>query len=1065
MGVVRGSVYERNEDGSIGERIGGAEITFQAESSDHVETVVADADGSYGIELPADRYVASATAEGYKDFSTAPGYVVVPESDVQTFNVFMKAGGGSAGGGPTIADFAPVSGHGGTKLTISGTGFAAVREDNEVTVGGKPARVIEASSSKLEVLLANDVRTGSVEVTVDGKTGTAPGQFTVKPYPEAGAGEDGPPIYFAGDGQAGARPGDTGASAGRGAGGLDASGTTDVLVSLVKPTDVSPSDGSAARQDVVDKWDTVDTYFDQASYGAMGVDTTVTSDWQELAGDEDTYVDYRSDSEDPDDPWESNVKPGVIKRLRAEAAQAAEDEGYSLDDYDAFVATLFLDGSFIRAWNVGGKQDFSFSDADAGVDVDISLSSEVNTMLLNETADWGRCAHELAHGLVNTPPNLDADGNAVLDEDVYDSSLVPTSVASAERFDLMGAHDTHPLFSAYFMTQLGWYDDSNSKHVRTMQWDKNQTSETFEVVAHGDATNGNTNRCHVVEIEVSDGLSYFVEVRQRPTGSDQVFDDSIPLDGASNQGGVVVTKVLTDTVESNQVMRFLTLLHDDIRDDAGNIDVHVLDQGDTATDATRDLEIEVTNHGVETDPLVCEVTVEWAQNVEPDPDSNFNLTIQPWNTDSWETPDIWIDRKPYGDFDRDKDSEGRPKGNGDKPLPVSEVDASDRDKAIHRFTARIENEGTEKAENVDVTYATVDPPGVGDNGNWAPLQTVTIPEIPADDSVDEYVEWIPVVGDHTCLKVEIAKQRGEKAFGKNRAQENIFEFEAKSESMPQAVTMETAVRNPLDREAVVLLTARNVPDGYAVHFPHQWLWLDAKAERTHEFTVVPTEDYSWYGDVYGAEKTAPIRLDGAIAHHYSQQVSPGTVPPSWLEPIGGVTVSVTPKRTVDLELEVAERDGTTVVLTGTMTPAMDDQRVSVGVRGPRDGYQVAETTTDSGGGFSVRMDLADPIEGRRGSEVGDFVPGNYRGQAFTISAADAASTESNLVHFEMTEDPDVEIRDPEVQPNEGIVAVIEDITTTVTRIVTGAFSQFTGGDRTPQKREDDEEDDDSILNL
>jgi hypothetical protein len=1064
MGTVRGSVYERTETGGIGQSIGGAEITFQAESSDRVETVIADADGTYGISLPADRYVASATYEGYEDFSTAPGFVVVSETGVQTFNVFMKPGRESTStGGPTVTDFAPVSGHGGTKLTISGTGFSPVPSENEVVVGGKPARVIEAKSSRLEVLVDSGAQTGPVDVTVAGGTDTGPGEFTVEPYPDPAAGEDGPPIHFAGDGQPGERPGGTGAAAGagRGAGDLSASGTTDVLVSLVRPTDKSPSDGSAARQNVVDKWDSVDTYFEQASYGDMTVNTTVTGDWHELTGDEDTYVDYRSDREDPDDPWESNVKPGVTGRLRAEAAQAAVDEGYDLGEFDAFVATLFLNGSFIRAWNLGGKQNFSYSDSSSGVDIDISLDSEVNTMLLNETADWGRCAHELAHGLVNAPANLDADGSAVLDEDIYDSSLVPDSAASAEQFDLMGAHDDHPLFSAYFMTQLDWYEDDNTHHVRTIEWDDNATSKTYEIVAHGDKANTNNSRCHVVEIEVSDGLSYFVEVRQRPTDGDQVFDDSIPLDGVPDQGGVVVTKVLSDTVESNQVMRFLTLLHDDARDADGTIDVEVLGEGDTATDATRDIEIEVTTHGVETDPLICEVSVEWAQNIDPDPDSNFNLTIEPWDTDTWETPDIWVDRKPYGSFDNEKDAAGRPKGNGDTPLPASEVDDSERDKAIHRFTARIENEGSEKAENVDVTYATVDPPGVGDNGNWAPIRTVTIPEIDADDYVEEYVEWVPVVGEHTCLKVEIARQQGEKAFGKNRAQENIFDFEAKAESIPATVTMETAVRNPLDRQALVLLTARNVPEGYVVHFPHQWLWLDAHEERTHELTVVPTQDYSNYLDMHGDEPTAPIRLDGAVPHHYTEEVSPGTVPPSWLEPIGGVTMNVTPKRTVDLELEVANRGEQTVELTGTMTPAMDDQQVSVGLRDPHDGYRVAETTTDTGGEFTVLFDLADPLEGRLGEDGEGFVPGMYRGQAFTASAANAAHTESNRVHFEMAPDPAVEVDDPEVSPPDGILEMVEDVTTTITRIVSGAFSAVTGGDRTPTRRTEPEESDDT----
>lgn len=141
----------------------------------------------------------------------------------------------------------------------------------------------------------------------------------------------------------------------------------------------------------------------------------------------------------------------------------------------------------------------------------------------------------------------------------------------------------------------------------------------------------------------------------------------------------------------------LTLLHDSV----------VLKSGDSASDPARALTISVLNDNVVARPLVCRVRVAWAQGIADDPNGAFDLNIEPWNG-NYETPDIWIDRPPVGTFDNPSESEGRPTGNGDKPQPM----------AVNKFTARINNQGTVDATNVKVTFYTVTPPGVGDNGNY-----------------------------------------------------------------------------------------------------------------------------------------------------------------------------------------------------------------------------------------------------------------------------------------------------------------------------------------------------------
>lgn len=1042
MGAVRGRVFERTPSGDIGESIAGAELRFRAEDGGVLKTATSDPDGSYGVELPAGRYVATATHAGYEDFSTEPGFVVVEGSGVQTFNVFMKPTSGSTPSGPTVTDFSPVSGHGGTKLTIHGTGFAPVKGDNDVVVGGAPATVVAASPTELTVIAATDVQTGPVEVTVGGATGTGPQDFTVLPYPSPDQPTDGPPILVEGEGTpngGGAAGAGQGAGAGRGGGGggggpgatISTTGTSTVLVSLVKPSDKDPSDPVAERSDVEDLWDDAATFYDQASFGDLTLDYTLTSDWAELTGSQSTYVDSSA----------NNFKN--VNRLLAEAAQAAQDDGEDLDDYDSFVAMMYADGTFLRAWNKGIKTNFKYDPEG----INVSASGGVSSITLGTLSDWDRCAHEIGHGLVDAPDALtQSAGGMVDDEDVYRSDLVDPSSATADEFEMMGWHPDQPLFSAFFMTQLGWYDDSNPDHVRSLTWDRNPTSQTFEVVAHGLSRNSNSSRCHVVELEVTDGLSYFVEVRQRPdssgSGTTQIFDGDIPLSEGSgdatapDQGGVVVTKVLTDEVNVNQQMRFLTLLHEPA----------VLSEGETAVDPARDIEIAVTTHGVQSRPLVCEVTVEWAQNLEPADDGAFDLNIQPWNTDSYQSPDIWVDRQPYGNYDKGTDSEGRPKGNGDKPKP----------KEVNRIEARLENDGSEDAGNVEATFYTVEPPGVGDNGNWAPLKTVDVGTIAAGGSTEESVDWVPVVGEHTCLKVEIGEQMGEDSFGNNQAQENVFEFTAPASSVPSPVTMEAAVRNPRDEATRADLSVLGVPEGYVVQFPHQWVHLDAKEERTFELTVVPTKDYAWYRDVHAEEMTAGIVLWGSLPRHYTRTNDAGVGIPSRQLPIGGVTADVTPKREVDLEVSVRDREGTTVVLGGTMTPAMEGEPVSVAVTDPRDRRRVVEATTDADGHFEAVVDASEPVAGRRGEEVEDFVPGTYRGQAYTIVAPNAAETESNVVHFDLTGEPTVE-EPPQVSPPSGLLGAVDDVVSIAEDLDLGAFTPLTGTSQRSRQRDDEEQ--------
>jgi hypothetical protein len=860
--------------------------------------------------------------------------------------------------GPTIAYFEPLAGPRETVMTIHGSEFAAAREDNEVEVGGRACVVVSASATELRVITPPDVESGAVTVKVGTNLATGPQDFIVTGYPKGGAGEDGPPISFAG------------AGAGE-AGDVNPIGTVRVLVALLQPNDASPANPAALRTTIADIWANVTTYYAQASYGRTTVQVDVLSNWATLDGTHDDFV------------AGDNIDPAQLDRLMAQAAQAAVDEGLDLDDYQMMAATFFASGTFLRAWGGWSQQNFSYDNGLSGpdhVDINLTADHQINLLAIGEIANWGRAAHEFGHNVVSAPA-FTGDGTATLGEDVYGSDLVDPGAATAQLFELMGAHDMHPLFSGYHLKKLGYY---NAANIAERQWDRNPFSEEFDVVAHGLSENASAGRVHLVKIRVAAGLEYYVQVRQRPGATAQIFDDSIPLGGAANQGGVIVTRVVSDTLNTNQQTRFITLAHDQ----------EVLSQSEFAEDPARALRVTVVNAAVQARPLVCRVRVEWAQTIANDPNGAFDLSVEPWDS-GYQTPDIWLDRPPFGTFDQPLDSAGRPQGNGDRPKVG----------ALNHFHARVHNSGAMDATNVNVTFYAVTPPGVGDNGNWAPIGSSLIPSVPANDFRDAGpANWVPVVGQHTCLKVYAGQQLGEISGGNNSAQENVSDFIAAGGSPVEPVIIPTAIRNPLDERRMVHVDVRGVPQGWRVHFPHAWVWLDGKAERHFDLIVFPYLDYNVYQE-RKLPKDAGIKIHGDLPRSYEEPQLPAQEPPgSRLYPIGGVLNNVHIRRRSTIRLEEYrenERDEWTIALRGKVAPAAAGQRVRVQVLDPAGEPRIAEVKTDAQGSFQATFDLhyRPSLEAsrRRWKKATKVIHGTYRAQAEIFDATTSADAVSNLV--------------------------------------------------------------------
>jgi Tol biopolymer transport system component len=80
---------------------------------------------------------------------------------------------------PEISNIQPASGPPGTAVTISGSDFSPVPEDNIVNFNGVQAPVNEATESTVKTTVPDSAETGPVEITVAGNTASGP-SFTVE---------------------------------------------------------------------------------------------------------------------------------------------------------------------------------------------------------------------------------------------------------------------------------------------------------------------------------------------------------------------------------------------------------------------------------------------------------------------------------------------------------------------------------------------------------------------------------------------------------------------------------------------------------------------------------------------------------------------------------------------------------------------------------------------------------------------------------------------------------------------------------------------------------------------
>lgn len=632
--------------------------------------------------------------------------------------------------------------------------------------------------------------------------------------------------------------------------------------------------------------------------------------------------------------------------LFVDALKAAQGAGHSLDSYKGVV--VVVNGPFLRG---ASAQQTQFTHEDTG-EV-LRFNDTKGTYYVASGATWGRIAHEIGHwlGMWDIYEEWQADGTLLR--------------GTAAPWCLSGNTDDGHLFCAHQINDImRFYAPANAP---TLTWSPTAAplDLPFDIVAHDVNQDSDPNRVQVVKIVVSTGLMYFIEVRQRPNG--RIFDQSITPIDATTQGAVIVLRAAQGTSISNTFERPVML---------GG----VLQVGQKFVDAARGLTISVESV-VQNRPLVYRVRVRWNQFIPGDPNGKFDLTMTPWNTDIWDTPDIWIDSQRnnagataiYEKFEGTDNT--RPALNGDRPWV----------KHDNTVMARIRNTGPQAVSDVYVSLYTASPPGIGDNGDWSLLETIVVPTIagrdPAVPGSGEHVasaRWQPQEDKHSCIKVAIFPQLGEIETNNNVTQENVFTFDSGGASSHDPVVIEAAVRSPFTIYKRVDLLVRGLPYGWHAVVDHNWVWTGPKGERAVRAVV--------WTDLHAPYDFTPLSLrrDQHIeATEALARIEGWTTFDDRYLPIGGLLADVKANRKVRMSWEVAGSPRGGIVGTVCLSPALADVPITIELTDRLGQPTIVHFVTGANG-------CAD-LDPARDLGLSD---GDYTVQAFVTAGGGAAETET-----------------------------------------------------------------------
>lgn len=899
---------------------------------------------------------------------------------------------------PRVDEFSPAAGLPGTIVTVKGANFALVASDNVVTIGGGATRVLGGTTAELRVVALRDVAAGKIEVDVGGGLmATSTGEWmregtTALENPEVVAHSE---LWIgAGD------PPD-----------LAATGANQpVLVILCQPSDINPEDlapmGSTARQSVIDRLGQANEFFRDASYNTMSADFDVTADWIPLTFDRNFYCwtqadidlaqavldgaeaalealqmdptateEQIADAEADVDEAEQNLEQaqnasGKLQQpdfLFAEAAIAAKAE-FGAAAFDSYNDYFFIvAGPFLRGQNFGTETGFHAEWSSMGVQLDIDFPAAKGITYVAQGADWGRMAHELSHFFA---------GGDLYQQGFADGSVL---VGTAGPYAMMGNHDSHPLYiGARIDRLLHYFDETN---VKRLEWGSTpEHDEVYELIVHGDSQDPTGDgQYHLIRLAVGEGLTYTVEVRQRPDGSpgtSHVFDPSIPLDPPDTdpapawEAGVLITKETEGFNQGNNNERPIQLLPPE----------GLYQVGDGFSDPARTINISVEDRPADR-PAQYQVRVQWGVLPSEDPDGQFDLRITPWGGPPWESVDIWVNSPKNDDTSTTPDTvlyeyhepgdETTPTGRGDRPWVGH----------ANTIFARIHNQGVQDIDDVDVTFYVNTPPGVGDDGNWAPFDTVNVPLVPAGDEVIvQSKSWSPAVGEHTCLRVIVEHKNGEVTFDNNEAQENIFDFDTGASSPYTAIEFDVNVRNPYTIPVSVDMRVRGVPEDWFVALDKATLLLrPGMVEPVH--VLIWTDRVPEWQSIFQEHPTpnpANIKIEAWADVLWDY----------WF-PIGGVQVICHAVRLVGIDAGVTTvqaRGGTAFAVSGGVFPSVNEEiPMAIHITDPDGNLHTEPFMTDAAGNINYTTTTV------------AAKPGEYKVQLFVLGGSLAGEAETGTI--------------------------------------------------------------------
>ncbi|MFT3677993.1 MAG: IPT/TIG domain-containing protein [Chitinophagaceae bacterium] len=888
-----------------------------------------------------------------------------------------------------ITSFSPTKGLPGTVVDIVGNGFAPNYYDNIVTIGNEPTRVISGSTTRLRVVALDEIVSGKIKVRVsptlelvstdsfhrDGTTTFATPMADSDAELVKGKGYDRNKHYD-----------------------MAAQGLNQkILIVFARPSDINPEDlaspGSVAMNELIQKSANVNTFFQQASYNKTSVAFSSTPGWVTLSQNRDFYCWTQDDINrkqavldalqlDPSATQEqidvatnelNNAKNSnnMLQEPDFLWAEALIGAKASVPDFDSYTDYLLIvAGPFLRGQCCWLETGYHAESTRLGLDFDIDFPALKGGTYVSQQADWGRIAHELSHFFA---------GGDIYSDSYADGSFLE---GNAAQFCLMGNHDSHPLYiGSNFDKRLHYFNENvSSGNIHYLQWGSvPDLNQTFDIIAHGliEDPAGNSVK-HLIRLKVSDGLNYYIEVRQRPDAaagpsSDYIFDPNITLDPTNPawNGGVIIYKAVENNNQSNNNERPVMLLPP----------ARMLQAGESFFDPARTIRITVESK-IADRPAAYRIRVEWGHLPAADPNGQFDLRISPWNPPPWETVDIWVNSKkndptspPKEVYQRHEPGDDtKPVGNGDNPWVG-------HDNFIY---ARITNQGAvQTPEDVKVSFYINTPPGVGDDGNWAPFHTENVGKLAPNETkiVKCSRAWRPSVGEHTCVKVYIESMTGEITFDNNSAQENFSDFETGASSPYQAVELDFIARNPYKTPVIMDIKARNVPKDWYVALQHGSVWLPPSGNKKIHAVIWTDRAQEWVSrnDSLAGPSKAMISIEG-WCDRFGDQIFA----------VGGVTLVGHATRNVKIDsIQVSKenRRGQAVHISAFVMPSAGIVPVSIHITDP-DGNTVVENTQSTANGVLTYLTTYKPDK-----------PGKYKLQFFILQGSLASEYESQIISF------------------------------------------------------------------